>query len=102
MTKVDRSDEIVKPVYVDKEVAKLIGQTRNAMVPKMSQVDLGNRILKSPKIIADFESGRALNDTSVLLKIEKVLKVKLTGSNIGAPLYQPKKSADAKAGSSKK
>jgi len=99
MTKVDRSDEIIKPVTVGADLGKIIAARRQAMEPKLTQADLSKKILEPARVVADFEKGTAKIDQNVLRKMERALGIKLTGSNIGGPLFAPKTpKVDPKAG----
>lgn len=56
---------------------------------EMTQKDLATKANEKPTVISDYESGKAIPSPQVLSKLERILKVKLRGKDIGSPLQSP-------------
>ncbi|KAI9881494.1 MAG: multiprotein-bridging factor 1 [Pleopsidium flavum] len=91
LTKVDRSEDIVKPKEVGPDVARAISTQRQEMTPKLTQKDLANKCNTTPNVIADYEKGKGVPDQKVLSAIERVLDVHLRGPRIGGKKSELKK-----------
>lgn len=96
LTKVDRSEDIVATKKVPDEVAKALQQARanmkNAKGTTMTQKDLASKASVDVKYITALERpGADFPAMDFVNKIQKAANVRLTGVNIGGPMFGPKK-----------
>ncbi|KAI7506498.1 hypothetical protein KC347_g7586 [Hortaea werneckii] len=96
LTKVDRADGPVATKKVPEEVAKALMQARNNMKNQkgntMTQKDLAAKANVDAKDVAALErTGAEFPGMDKVLKLQKAANVRLTGTDIGAPMLGPKK-----------
>eukprot|EP00978_Attheya_sp_CCMP212_P021244 scaffold61840_cov35-Attheya_sp.AAC.1 len=72
--KLEESDSL-KHAKVDKSLSKAIMQARTAK--KMTQKDLATAVNEKPQVIAEYESGKAIPNGAIIVKIERKLGCKL-------------------------
>ncbi|KAI9228752.1 MAG: putative multi-protein binding factor 1 [Piptocephalis tieghemiana] len=89
IAKVDRTDDIIAPKKVEQTVRLAIQKARQEK--GLTQKALATAINEKPTVVNDYESGRGTPNPNILAKMERVLKVKLRGKNVGSPLGAPKK-----------
>ena len=88
--KIEESDDL-KLNKVDKSLSKAIQQAR--MAKKMTQKDLATKINEKPQVVGEYESGKAVPNGQIIVKMERVLGVKLPRP--GKKPAQKKSAADA-------
>ncbi|KAG0048042.1 multiprotein-bridging factor 1 [Gryganskiella cystojenkinii] len=84
IAKVAETDEIIAPKAVSMDVGKAIAKAR--MELELNQKQLATLVNEKPTVINDYEAGRAVPNQQILGKLERALKVKLRGKEIGSPL----------------
>ncbi|KAJ8519878.1 hypothetical protein ONZ45_g3237 [Pleurotus djamor] len=89
IAKLDRENEVAPPSKISPTVGKTIQTARMAL--ELSQKDLAAKINEKPSVLQDYEAGKAIPNPQILGKLERILKVKLRGSDIGKKLEGPKK-----------
>jgi putative transcription factor len=72
--KLEETDEL-KHNKVDKTLSNAIQQAR--MAKKMTQKDLATAINEKAQVIAEYESGKAIPNGQIIVKIERALGCKL-------------------------
>ena len=80
--KLEETDEL-KHQKVDKSLSQAIQQGRAAK--KMTQKDLATKINEKPQVIQDYESGKAIPNGQIIVKIERALGCKLPRSTNKKP-----------------
>ncbi|KAF8644160.1 hypothetical protein AX16_008687 [Volvariella volvacea WC 439] len=90
IAKLDRDNEVAPPPKVSLSVGRAIQTARLAR--NLTQKDVAQKINEKPTVLQDYENGKATPNPQILGKLERVLGVKLRGSDIGKPLEGPKKS----------
>jgi len=84
IAKLDRENEVAPPPKIAPSVGKAIQTAR--MEKGLSQKDVAQKINEKPSVLQDYEAGRAIPNAQILGKLERVLAVKLRGSDIGKKL----------------
>jgi putative transcription factor len=82
--KLAEETEELKHKTITMEVRLVIQQARTAK--GLKQEDLARLINEPQKVIAEYESGKAIPNQQIFNKLEKALQVKLRGKDIGGPL----------------
>lgn len=77
MKKLDEDMENLKVETVNKKLSQEIMKARTAKGWK--QKDLATKVNVQPAVIQKYENGQAIPDHNIILKLQKVLGVKLTG-----------------------
>ncbi|TFL07539.1 ylMBF1 [Pterulicium gracile] len=89
IAKIDRENEVTAPPKVSPSVGKAMSAARLEL--QLSQKDVAQKINEKPTVLQEYESGKAVPNAQILAKLERVLGVKLRGSDIGKKLTPPSK-----------
>jgi len=84
IAKLDRENEVAPPAKISPSVGRAMQDARLEL--KLSQKDVAQKINEKPSVLQDYESGSAVPNPQILGKLERVLGVKLRGSDIGKKL----------------
>lgn len=76
-TKIDKSDEAKRIETVSIDIARTIQQRRTEK--KWTQKELATKICEQHRVISDYETGRAIPNNQILIKLERALDIKLRG-----------------------
>ena len=82
LNKVDNEEIQIKKVSLELRI--IIQRARQNL--KMSQAQLAQQINQKQNVINEYENGKAVPNNQILSKLERVLKTKLRGKNLGQPL----------------
>lgn len=96
LTKVDRSEDIVATKKVPENVAKALQTARASLKNQkgntMTQKDLASKASVDVAYVAALErAGADFPNMDFVQKIQKAANVRLTGQNIGSPMFGSKK-----------
>lgn len=73
-------DELTEPAALEKVPGEVRHKIQKARLDKkMSQAELAKQINEQPKVVQEYENGKAVPNQAVLAKMERVLGVKLRG-----------------------
>ena len=75
--KVENETENLKIEKINKSISQEIRTNRTKL--GLKQKDLANRINVPVQVIQQYENGSSQTDIKILIKLEKILKCKLTG-----------------------
>jgi len=89
IAKLDRENEVAPPAKINPSVALAMKAARLEL--KLPQDKLAQKANEKVSVIRDYESSKAIPNPQVLGKLERILGVKLRGSDIGKKLEGPKK-----------
>ena len=111
IAKLDRENEVAPPSKISPSVGKVrpshyraLPRSRTYLLPSnqamqtarmeknLSQKDVAQKINEKQSVLQDYEAGKAIPNPQILAKLERVLGVKLRGTDIGKKLEGPKKS----------
>jgi putative transcription factor len=83
LARIENETEVFKVETVSRSLSQAVSKARQDK--GLTQKALATAINEKPQVIGEIESGKAKPDHAVLGKLERVLGVRLRGSNIGAP-----------------
>ena len=78
--KIDNT-EVEKIKKINLSVSKIISLRRTKL--KIKQKELANQINCKPEVIVSYENGKAIPNQNILIKLERILGVYLSGKKMG-------------------
>ena len=75
LAKLEESNDVFKHATVSRDLSKAITQAR--MAKKLTQAQLATQINERAQVIQEYESGKAIPNAQVLVKLDKALGVHL-------------------------
>jgi len=95
MKALDDDSENLKVKRVDKSIGKWMALGRKNYQPKsLTQKELAQKMNEKPHVVQEYENGKAVPNSQVLNKIQRVLKIHISGKLAGEPW--PKKKEQKK------
>ncbi|CAM9294124.1 unnamed protein product [Chrysoparadoxa australica] len=82
MRKLDDETEELKHNRVDRSLCKAIQQAR--LAKKISQKQLATSINEKPQVVGEYESGKAIPNPQIIVKLERALGTRLPRPGKGA------------------
>jgi putative transcription factor len=91
--KLEEATDVGSIARVDKQLSQAIMQART--IKKLSQKDLATLVNEKVQVIAEYESGKAIPNSAIIVKLERALGTKLPRP--GKPIKIPNEAKPATA-----
>jgi len=80
--KLENATDVAKQMTINPDIKNRMIQART--VQKIKQIDLAKKINVPHHVIQTYENGKATADISILIKLQRVLNIKLTGKEFSS------------------